>query len=312
MRNEQVAISKERQAILSRSSLCSLLTALFSFVLFIANGSFVIAQDEETRFMQRLTWTGDEYAWRYEVVIEREGEGEYRELLREFTNALFIEVLLLPGKYRCLVITYDFLNQVGEASEWKYIEVFTLHSESVYKIDDTEPNPPANNKVDIFLSTAWMPSFAIYDEENRFFGRNMSLSGAALRFGVVWAGGTSSENNFNFKTGLELAVPYSFFNAGSGGQDALHLLGFGLNLLAQKWLPGNRAEQVSMALTFRLGAGYTIRFFDDGAAHSNIGVSFLLFVMDNLYLETGLDYTHWFTDMPSGCFRPWVGIQIRR
>jgi hypothetical protein len=57
-----------------------------------------------------------------------------------------------------------------------------------------------------------------------------------------------------------------------------------------------------MALTFRLGAGYSARF------QANMGVSFMLFVMDNWYLETGIDYAHWFTSPPSGCLRPWLGF----
>jgi hypothetical protein len=103
--------------------LCSLLIANCSFVIAQDAGYFLDTGSEEIRFIQRLTWTGDEYAWRYEVVIERE-EGAYRELLRQFTTAPFIEVSLLPGKYRCLVIPYDFLDQAGERSEWIYIEVF--------------------------------------------------------------------------------------------------------------------------------------------------------------------------------------------
>jgi hypothetical protein len=101
---------------------------------------------------------------------------------------------------------------------------------------------------------------------------------------------------------LELAAFYSFMDANSGGQ--VHLWGIGLNLLVLKWLPGDK-----MALTFRLGAGYSTHF------QMNMGVSFLLFVMDNWYLETGLDYAHWFTDanpdLHPSSFRPWIGVGFK-
>jgi hypothetical protein len=266
---------------------------------------FLQAQDGGTRFIQRLTWTGDEYARRYEVVIEREERGEYRELLREFTTALFIEVSLLPGKYRCCVITHDFLNLVGEASEWRYLEVlarlpeqddslpdFSL-SDTESPVDETDDDGPGQFKVNLFLNAAWMPSFPIYGEEDRFFGRNHSFSGVAARFGAVWA----KADYYN--PGLELLVSYNFFDASQ-----VHLLAFGLNLSALKPLPGEKT-----ALTFRLGAGYSVLSPEDGAAHVNMGVSFLLFVTDNWYLETGLDYAHWFTTPPSGCLRPWLGFR---
>jgi hypothetical protein len=86
-------------------------------------GYFMDPSGNETRFIQRLSWVGDEYALRYEVIIEREAEGGYRELLRQFTPEQFIEVSLMHGKYRFCVIPYDFLNQSGTRADWMYIEV---------------------------------------------------------------------------------------------------------------------------------------------------------------------------------------------
>jgi hypothetical protein len=262
--------------------------------LLIANCSLIIAQ--EGRLIQRLTWPEDEYARRYEVVIEKEEVGEYRGLFQEFTTELFIEVPLLPGKYRCRVITHDYMNRPGPVPEWKYIEVLAVTDpiELVHTTDDAAPVQLVDKKVNLFFSAAWTPLFTISDGGNRFFGQSPILSGATVRFGVVWA-----RNFFTINPGLELPVSYSF------GQE--HLLTFGLNLLAMKRLPGDRT-----ALTFRLGVGYGFLFTDDGAAHINAGVSFLLFVMDNLYLETGLDYAHWFTSPASYYFRPWLGIGFSR
>jgi hypothetical protein len=283
----------------------------FFLVFFLLPGSFLQAQNSgyfldsssgEIRYIQRLIWTGDEYAQRYEVVIEREREGAYQEMLRESTTALYIQISLLPGKYRCRVITYDFLNQAGGVSEWVYIEVLAvLYPEQVYKTDDIELVRTADDsgsvqpagyqrRPDLFLGAGWLPLFAIYDEKNRLLGRNHSFAGGAVRFGAVWGAG-------NFNPGLELAIPYNFVDTDTGD---LHLWGIGLNLLARKRLPDDR-----MALTFRLGAGYGDLFY------ANIGVSFLFFARDNLYLETGLDYAHWFTDPPSGGLRPWLGAGWR-
>jgi hypothetical protein len=299
--------------------------SLTLFSLFFFTFSFESwAQDGEIRYMQRLTWIEDEYARRYEVIIEKEEEGEYRELFQEFTTALFIEVPLLPGKYRCRVITHDFLNRPGPMPEWKYIEVVAaIDSETVNGTDDYEQvhlelvhkTDDGDKKVDLFLNAAWTPSFTISDRGKRFFERDMALCGASVRFGVAL-----TDNFFNINPGLELPVSYNFFNTGTGEQ--AHLWSFGLNLTALKRLPGNRT-----ALTFRLGGGYGLLFTDDASTaasfsgwksiHINSGVSFLLFVMDKrnefqMYLETGLDYAHWFTSPTSYYFRPWVGIGFSR
>jgi len=75
------------------------------------------------RLVQRLAWSGGEYALRYEVVIENGSGGTYRNYHREFTTELYIDISLQPGSYRFRVIPYDILNRPGAASEWKYIDV---------------------------------------------------------------------------------------------------------------------------------------------------------------------------------------------
>jgi hypothetical protein len=323
MSKEQVAKSKVKKTPRKLVLLCSLL---------IANCSFVIAQDGETGLIQHLTWTEDEYARRYEKKKKKEEGGEYRELFQEFTTALFIQISLLPGKYRCRVITHDFLNRPGPVPEWKYIEVLdvmdpeaankTDNIELDHKTDSAEPVQSeqvrlTDTQVDIFLSAAWMPSFTVSDRGNRFFKGDMSLAGVAGRFGLVWA-----RPNF-LNPGAELAVSYNAFGIGTGGR---HLLAFTLNLSALKWLPGDRT-----ALTFRLGAGYSVFLPEpaaetggianssshgsppvNGTAHASMGISFLLFVIKHWYLETGLDYAQSLPAPSSSCFRPWLGIGYSR
>jgi hypothetical protein len=157
--------------------------------------------------------------------------------------------------------------------------------------------PEQVHLVDIFLSAAWMPSFTASDRGDRFFGGDSSLAGVAGRFGVA----VTKWEYFN--PGAELAVSYNAFGMGA---EAEHLLAFTLNLSALKRLPGDRT-----ALTFRLGAGYSVFLPDDVTAHATVGVSLLLFVMKNWYLETGLDYAQSLPAPSSSCFRPWVGIQMK-
>jgi hypothetical protein len=73
--------------------------------------------------VQRLAWMADEYALRYEVLVEREEGNGYRRAAREFTDNSFIELSLPQGKYRYQVIPYDYLNRPAQGSEWKKIEV---------------------------------------------------------------------------------------------------------------------------------------------------------------------------------------------
>jgi len=94
-----------------------------SFVYAQSAGYFIDTEDGEPRFIQRLVWSGGEYALRYEVVIEKDDGGTYRNFHSEFTTALYIDISLQPGSYRFRVTPYDVLNRPGSASEWKYIEV---------------------------------------------------------------------------------------------------------------------------------------------------------------------------------------------
>jgi hypothetical protein len=69
-------------------------------------------------FIQRLSWKKDEYACRYEVMVERRESSGYEEALRELTGEAFIEVSLRPGDYRYRIRVYDLLGRPGETSGW--------------------------------------------------------------------------------------------------------------------------------------------------------------------------------------------------
>ena len=88
----------------------------------------------ERRLVQRLAWTGDELTLRYEVVIEKETEGNYEPHFIDFTNDNFIIVSLHPGKYRYRIIPHDFLDQPGESSQWANMEVLPFLEPEIEKI----------------------------------------------------------------------------------------------------------------------------------------------------------------------------------
>ncbi|MCL2805315.1 MAG: hypothetical protein FWD26_05190 [Treponema sp.] len=102
-----------------------ILCALFVILLpdIHAQNYFIDTESGQPRFVQRLTWSGGEFAARYEIIIEREVSGRFIEHLREFTRQHFVEVSLPPGEYRFRVIPYDFFDRPAEASEWKNVSV---------------------------------------------------------------------------------------------------------------------------------------------------------------------------------------------
>jgi len=106
---------------------------------------FLNMDSAEPRFIQPpLSWNDDEKTLRYDVIIEKKTNEEYRQVLRKFTDVSFIEVFLEPGRYRYRVIPYNYLNRVNEGlgSNWKDFDVIAtfkpeLHnfSPSVFYVD---------------------------------------------------------------------------------------------------------------------------------------------------------------------------------
>ena len=77
----------------------------------------------EPPIVQRLAWLEDPNALHYEVLIEIEEDGIYSSLVREISDALFIELSLAPGSYRFGVIPYDLLGRLAEEPEWRSFQV---------------------------------------------------------------------------------------------------------------------------------------------------------------------------------------------
>jgi hypothetical protein len=287
----------------------------------------------DLRFVQRPAWAGDGYAMRHEVIIEKEEEGKYNRVLREFTEAFYIEVSLSPGKYRYQVIPHDFFDRPIPVTEWMDFEVLRgVTQEQLDRLirgeheditadsgeaetDETEiPTAPEAEKIieyqyqnqfDIYLGAAWIPLLPFYGE-NEFFGGNLSLFGWGARLGIV-----SAKQGF-LSPGMELIASWRVWETNSGGL-AAQSSAFDFNVLAQTRFPGGRT-----ALNFRLGAGVSL--LSDASAvsatgwysiHANIGVSFLWLIHKNFYTEIGMDYSQFFTEDYFGFLRPWIGLGLR-
>ena len=297
----------------------------------------------ELRFIQRLTWSADEYAMRYEVIIQREERGSYREALREFTEASFIEVSLHPGKYRCQVIPHDYLGKPIPVTEWMNFEVLpgivpehnnqlipgdyeiiivNPSGTAINRAEITLPKPETEMEIDVeyvyeperitgytrqfdlYAGAAYVPLLPVYGK-NHFIGRNISPFGMSARLCAV-----SAKQSF-LNPGMELAASWSVY--GNGGEKAVHSAAFDLNALAQNRFPGGRA-----ALNLRAGVGLSLLPQAQSPSpngqysfHVNIGASFLWLFMKNLYLEGGADYSHSFIKDSFGFFRPWIGLGYR-
>jgi len=268
------------------------------------------AQTTETPFVQRLTWVGDEYATRYEVIIEKDENGKYKKVFQEFTTNFFIEVSLPSGKYRFQVIPYDFFNIPVPETEWMDFEVRHLEiimasqdepeskNEVIVPGPDPEKTMENKNKFDIYLGLMWIPILPIYGE-NKSFGENMSPYGAGLRLAVFPA----KRNVLNL--GMEGSSSWLV----SVSDQPVHSLTFDLNVAL-------RFSDDRGVLSSKIGAGVSLPL---GASpvpagsqyiiHANFGLSSVFWLPLRLYLELGMEYVQFFTN--SGFLRPSIGLGYR-
>jgi len=298
----------------------------------------------ELRFVQRFSWTADEYAMRYEIVIEKEESGRYRNFLQEFTEANFIEVSLSPGKFRCQVIPHDFFDQPITVTEWVEFEVrpgddqlatgeheliivnpgdeksrkgiiLTAPETTPEPVIVPEPEPSETVALEKEIITEYMRQFEIFlgaayvpllpiYSENKLFGGNVSPFGLSVRLSAV----TAKRNFLN--PGLELTAAWRIF---SGEEGAVHSPEFDFNILGQTRFPGGKT-----ALNFRAGMGLSLlpktqskSPYGQYSFHLNIGASFLWLFKENIFFEGGMDYSQFFTEDKFGFLRPWIGAGYR-
>jgi len=284
---------------------------LFTALLFLSLTS-LWAQNRryvtEQRFIQRLVWVSDEYAFRYEVVIERnEGEG-YREFRREFTTSTMLVISLPLGDFRYCIIPYDYLDQSGEASEWITLNVV---APPVITVETPEAAPAAvpEKQFAMILSAAWEPLIPLYGKMQEIFGNGLYVVGASARFGALY------KKPRWFSPGIELSTSwYALDNSQSSDEISMQTGVTGFNIVVQKELPFP-----GMAITLRAGGAFSFQVgeinieqysYTTGGMvpQVNIDLSFLWFAYKQLYLEGGVGFTHLMDkDNDSDCLRPWIG-----
>jgi len=138
---------------------CYGIIQLLLIVLFLTGFSSILEAQttaQDTALRQRLVWSGGENALRFQVVVERQEGGTYREHLAEFTTERFLNTSLQPGEYRFRIIPHDVLDRPVEASRWMNISIqprqttgtATVAAEAVqvFNID--------NNSIEIESSTS--------------------------------------------------------------------------------------------------------------------------------------------------------------
>jgi len=303
----------------------------------------------ERRYIQRLAWAGDGYTLRYEILVEKEEDGKYIRVSREYTSDSFIELPLQPGNYRCCVIPYDFLDRPGEGSEWMFFEIpavveneapepepepviaeiepeqeqeLNLESESELETEIETPKLVKKEKpLDFYFGADWMPILPAYGVFDQIANWSHTLYSGGLRFGMV----TFTNRSIDF--GMEIVIsryniysdtptfslPYPDSYDKEGYVEA-----YELNLLAQKWFPKRET-----ALNFRVGVGY-ISFHDSKDDYNSgnssvdlngyfldLGFSFLLRPVKHYYLEIGIDHIRLSSQESLGLLRPWLGMGLR-
>jgi hypothetical protein len=257
-------------------------------------GRYVI----EHRYVQQLVWIGDDYTLKYEVVIEKDEDGEYTAYSREFTEKPRLRVSLPAGKYRYRIIPYDYLEHPGEASDWVKLEI----EPSSAVMNETD------NPINLYVSLSWSPLFSLYGRMEEIFGNKFYPVGASVRFGALY-------NKLQWlNLGLELSTSwYSLNNSQSSDVIGTQTGVTSINIAAQKPLPKR------MAVTLKAGAAFLYQVSEikiEDYTYSaggflpqiNVEASFLWFAYKQLFLEAGLGFYHLLNkDGNSGILRPYLG-----
>jgi len=132
--------------------------SLFFVSLFLCLANVLLGQEIDAGNKHRIAWTRDDYALRYEVLIEKEENNKYSPALREFTEEPFLFISLPPGNYRLRVIPYDFRDIPGEGTGWKNFKVLAVttpdsKSDTALKsqlvMEEQTPSPSEREEVKI-------------------------------------------------------------------------------------------------------------------------------------------------------------------
>ncbi|MDR1836995.1 MAG: hypothetical protein LBQ89_04985 [Treponema sp.] len=169
--------------------------------------------------------------------------------------------------------------------------------------------------MDFFLKPALTPVIPIYGTLKDQLGPNVYLAGLSFSFEAI------SSRRGSFNGGLELAASAVYLDPALSIQTGndnyqtgyiegeLLLAAFDLNIALQRRFNRNR-----MALTFRFGLGaVTMNHLDNSEQNEimiglNLGVNFMVRLIDNFYIEAGVDFSNQMTSEPSGLIKPRLGV----
>ncbi|MCL2185270.1 MAG: hypothetical protein FWB86_05370 [Treponema sp.] len=177
-----------------------------------------------------------------------------------------------------------------------------LNTTETAKIDTENYDLKKLNNVLLWGGISWMPVIPLYGFE---FGTKNDMVGYSLNVGVV----------FKIKdiyTGLEFFASFS--------SSYYKVLYTGVNLLFKKWFSKER-----VSLTFRGGVSLSPledskdqywnnelnEYVSDNSLTElciNLGLSLSLRATNNILLDFRLNYSHLFSNIPSGNINPWIGI----
>jgi len=263
-------------------------------------GRYVIEQ----RYMKQISWKGDEYTRKYEVVVERiEGETN-TVILREFTEKATLQISLPPGNYRYRIIPYDYLNQTGEPSEWVTLEIKPAPAVPA------EVQADKGGSFDFFVSAAWSPVIPLHGKMQEIFGNSFYGGSASVRLGAFY-----NKTNWWIIPGAELSTSFYVLNKSEAGNEITMQAGTtGINFVAQKQLPKRMAvnARVGFALGFQTGdvnEGQDSYKTGGVIPQFNFEASFLWYAWKQLYVEGGVNYNiYLIKNDGSGCLKPWIGV----
>ncbi|MCR5046776.1 MAG: fibronectin type III domain-containing protein [Treponema sp.] len=80
-------------------------------------------ENENIKFIQKLSWNKIADIKHYHITIERQGEEGWTEVLQKDLHDNRIEVSLEAGKYRFQVGIVNLFDQLEKSSDWKFFEV---------------------------------------------------------------------------------------------------------------------------------------------------------------------------------------------
>jgi hypothetical protein len=186
---------------------------LFFALLFFCLAHVLLSQDDgaDSQYRMAFAWTKDNYALRYEVLFEREENGEYHSVLREFTEETFIFISLPPGHYRSRVIPYDFRDVPGKGTEWKKFRVLAVigsDTESRLVMDDASPLPEQEEGTMSINNMTENKDSTPPENHRSLFVALLAEGLGYTRYSAAFGGGIMFGNSFNNK-GIGISLLYA-------------------------------------------------------------------------------------------------------